>query len=80
MDEFIYSAVKLAADMGIPVCDCYSKWKKISETEDTTMLLVNRINHPTSAMHELFANALYDMIIGKAATSTDSDDAMVSIK
>lgn len=80
MDEFIYSAVKLAADMGIPVCDCYSKWKKISETEDTTMLLVNRINHPTSAMHELFANALYDMIIGKAATSTDSDDAMVSVK
>ena len=79
MDEFISSAIKLAEDMGIPVCDCYSKWKKLAETEDTTMLLVNRINHPTSEMHKLFADSLYDMLIGNDSSSSDADDAMIKI-
>lgn len=34
MDEFISSAIQLAESMHIPVCDCYSKWKKLAETED----------------------------------------------
>jgi len=63
MDTYIYSAIALAESMDIPVCDCYSKWKKLSETEDTTMLLVNRINHPVSEMHKLFADSLYEMIL-----------------
>ncbi|MBQ8525468.1 MAG: hypothetical protein IJ460_01945 [Clostridia bacterium] len=44
------------------MCDCYAKWKKLSETEDTTMLLVNRINHPTREMHELFAQSLFELL------------------
>ena len=79
MDEFISSAIKLAEDMGIPVCNCYSKWKRLAETEDTTMLLVNRINHPTSEMHKLFADSLYDMLIGNDSSSSDADDAMIKI-
>ena len=63
MDKYIYAAMDLAREMGVPVCDCYSKWKELAKTEDTTMLLCNRINHPTPEMHELFANALYDMIM-----------------
>jgi lysophospholipase L1-like esterase len=63
MDKYIYTAMNLAREMGVPVCDCYSKWKELAKTEDTTMLLCNRINHPTPEMHELFANALYDMIM-----------------
>jgi lysophospholipase L1-like esterase len=66
MDNYIYSAVKLAQEMDIPVCDCYSKWKKLAETEDTTMLLANRINHPTPEMHKLFADSLYEMIMKEA--------------
>lgn len=62
MDLYIESAVKLADEMGITVCDCYAKWKKLSETEDTTMLLANRINHPTKEMHKLFAQCLYEII------------------
>jgi len=64
MDEYIYSAKKLAEDMDITVCDCYSKWKKLSETQDITMLLANRINHPVSEMHKLFADSLYETIMG----------------
>ncbi|MBE6645920.1 MAG: GDSL family lipase [Ruminococcaceae bacterium] len=64
MDEYIYSAINLAIGYGIPVCDCYSKWKELSKTQDITYLLANRINHPTPEMHELFADSLYGMIIG----------------
>ena len=63
MDSFIASAVKLAESMSIQVCDCYSKWKKLSETEDITMLLANRINHPVKEMHELFAEGIFEIIM-----------------
>ena len=62
MDLYMESAVRLAEEMSVPVCDCYAKWKKLAETEDTTMLLINRINHPTPGMHELFAESLFQMI------------------
>lgn len=63
MDDYIYSAVKLAEEMEVTVCDCYSQWKKLSESEDTTLLLENRINHPTREMHQLFADKLYKTIM-----------------
>ena len=64
MDEFIFAAIDLARSMNVPVCDCYSKWKELSKTQDVTMLLANRINHPTAQMHQLFADCLYELIIG----------------
>ena len=74
MDEYIFSAVKLAQSMGISVCDCYSKWKKLAETQDTTLLLINRINHPLPEMHQLFADRFFAMITGenKAEASVES--------
>lgn len=63
MDKYIFSAIKLAEEMEIDVCDCYSEWKKISEAEDVTMLLANRINHPVPEMHKLFADKLYELIM-----------------
>lgn len=62
MDRYMAGARGLAEDMGITVCDCYSAWKKRAETEDTTMLLANRINHPVRDMHELFAGMLFDTL------------------
>ena len=64
MDAYIEAAIQLARDMGITVCDCYSKWKKLAETQDTTLLLANGINHPTAEMHRLFADSLYETIMG----------------
>jgi len=62
--------------MGITVADCYSEWKKLSETEDTTLLLANRINHPITKMHSLFADMLYDIIVGEEVSDKTSDSAM----
>lgn len=64
MDLYMNSAVELAEKMNVRVCDCYSKWKKLSEIEDVTKLLINRINHPVPEMHELFADSLFEMILG----------------
>lgn len=62
MDTFMDAARSIAGEMGIPVCDCYAEWKKMSKTQDITMLLANRVNHPTKEMHELFADRLFQMI------------------
>jgi len=75
MDTYMAAASALAKEMGVPVCDCYAEWKKLAEKQDITMLLANRINHPTREMHELFAQALFDCIFDEEvkATAADSD-------
>jgi hypothetical protein len=72
MDTYMESAVALARKMGVTVCDCYAKWKELSETQDITDLLANSINHPTREMHALFADMLFDCIF--------NDDTSVSGK
>ena len=76
MDLYMTSAVNLAKEMGITVCDCYAEWKKLSETEDITMLLANRINHPVREMHELFAQMLFDTIFDIADVVAENDSTM----
>jgi len=58
------NAKRICAEYAVPVCDCYSKWKKLYEMGvDITKLLSNSINHPTRQMHMLFANSLFEMMI-----------------
>ena len=79
MDLYMESAVKLAEEMGVPVCDCYSKWKELSKTQDTTLLLANRINHPAKEMHELFAQSLFDMIFNEDIDVTAEESTMIKM-
>ena len=74
MDEYMSSAKDLAYTMNITVCDCYYKWKKLNQTQDTTMLLANKINHPTKEMHELFAQSLFDTIFKSMEVNNKSVD------
>ena len=77
MDRYMESAMNLAREMGVRVCDCYSKWKEMEKAgKDTTMMLVNRINHPTAEWHKLFADELYKMIIGEEECYVESDSGM----
>lgn len=78
MDLYISSAVRLAEELGIPVADAYAEWKRLSETEDTTLLLANRINHPTKEMHALFAEKLFEIVMRDADAVTVSDSTMYS--
>lgn len=64
LDTYMEYAKKACSEAGIPVCDCYAKWKKLFEAGvDTTALLSNYINHPSREMHKLFAGSLFDMIM-----------------
>jgi len=64
MDVYMDAARELCANEGIIVCDCYRKWKMMSEAGvNTTKLLSNHINHPTREMHVLFAVSLFETIM-----------------
>ena len=75
MDKYMDAARMLARDMGVRIADCYAKWKELSKTEDTTMLLINRINHPTREMHELFADTLLEIIMSDSDAVGVSDES-----
>ena len=76
MDLFMESAVRLSEEMGITVCDCYSIWKELSKTTDTTLLLENRVNHPTREMHKLFADELFKLLIEQDTAVNNDCDTM----
>ena len=76
MDTYIYNAMDLARKMGITVCDCYSEWKKLSEKENITFCLSNRINHPTEEMHGLFADKLFEIIMSGETVNKANDSTM----
>lgn len=64
LDRYMAAAIATAEDCGVTVCDCYGRWKALDRLGlDTTGLLSNHINHPTRAMHELFADELFRLIV-----------------
>ena len=77
MDLYMESAKEVAKKQGVTICDCYSKWKKLAETEDTTNLLINRINHPNQKMHEFFAEQLFKTIFGDTVEKGESESTMI---
>lgn len=63
LDLYFDAAKKVAADHQVPVCDCYSKWKKMAAAGvNTTELLSNKLNHPTRELNYLFAFSLLETI------------------
>ena len=64
MDKYMETAIAVAKKYDVPVCDVYSKWKKLNaHGVDTTMLLAEGVNHPIREMHELFASSLLDTMM-----------------
>ena len=76
MDLFMHSAVALAKELDVAVCDCYQQWKELSKTQDITQLLANRINHPTREMHELFAENLFKVIFDEDVQMAEDTSTM----
>ena len=65
-DKFLEAAKEICAEKGVVVCDCYAKWKMLSENGvNVTDLLSNKINHPEREMHWLFAGMLVNTILEK---------------
>lgn len=76
MDEYITAAIATAKREGAAVCDCYAKWKEIAKTRDITDLLANCINHPVPEMHALFADSLYELIMGECKNEAVDESTM----
>lgn len=65
LDAYIDAAKAIAEKCGVPVVDCYAKWKAMEGAGvNTTELLANKLNHPTREMHWMFAWMLVEQIIG----------------
>lgn len=63
MDKYIESALEICQKKGIVVCDCYKKWKRLSECGiDVTELMANKINHPSRDMNWMFAYSLVETL------------------
>ncbi|MFA7636378.1 MAG: GDSL-type esterase/lipase family protein [Monoglobales bacterium] len=63
LDEFMKVAAEVSREYGCKLCDCYSKWKKLSENGvNTDLLLSNGINHPTREMNRMFANSIIETL------------------
>ena len=66
LEKYAEAAVKVAENRGIPVCDMYSRWKKMSEYGvDVTELLANKLNHPLREMSRVTAMALIETMFNK---------------
>ncbi len=64
MDKYMDRVRELSAEYGTYLVDAYAEWKRYdSYGIDTTLLLCNQINHPSRAMHKLFADMLFDCIV-----------------
>ena len=64
MDQYMEAAISTAKKYDVPVCNVYSKWKKLYlHGIDTDILLTEGISHPTREMHELFASSLLDTMM-----------------
>lgn len=58
------AAKRTAEACEVKVCDVYAKWKQMAEIGiDTTLLLLNYINHPTREMNRLTAFMLLDCML-----------------
>lgn len=66
LDRFVDAAREAAQSMSIPIADAYASWQKYTQNGvDTTQLLANHINHPLADMHDVFANRIVDVIMGR---------------
>lgn len=66
LDRYLDEAKKVCNKYDVPICDCYKKWKRLSECGiDITELLANKINHPTREMNWMFAYSLVETMLGE---------------
>ena len=75
MDSYVAAAVRVAKECDVAVADAYARWRELSRTTDTTLLLANFINHPRAEMHEIFAEEIYRLIFPEDAPRVEKIDS-----
>ena len=71
-EHYLNEAKALCKKLGVPLCDCYGRWKDLNRNGvDTTNLLANHINHPIREMHWLFAVSLLETVFEAMPSGRD---------
>lgn len=66
LDKYVEGAKEICARYGVPVCDCYAKWKQLYRYgANITELLANKVNHPLREMNWLFAVSLFETMMAE---------------
>jgi acyl-CoA thioesterase-1 len=59
LDAYVNAARAVAKRRGVPVADANAVWNRLHEMgADTTAMLVNDINHPSPAAHDIFVQEI----------------------
>jgi len=59
LTRYVEAARAVAQEVNIPVADAYRRWEQMAVMGvDTTALLSNGINHPTTDMHDIFVEEI----------------------
>lgn len=63
MDTYVNAVRELAREMDVTVADAYATWERMrADGEDITLCLGNLINHPKRELHQIFADAIFDVL------------------
>jgi len=66
LTRYVEAAKAEAAKRNIPVADAYKRWQALEKAGvDTTQMLSNHINHPTKDAHNIFVEALMDVLFAE---------------
>lgn len=67
--RYVQAAREVAAECGAYLADAYAIWDRMQQCgADTTALLSNHINHPTRDAHDIFVQALLNVILANTGT------------
>ena len=63
VDKYVNAVRELAKEMGVTVADAFVTWEKMrADGVDITLCLDNLINHPKRELHQIFADAIFDVL------------------
>ena len=63
VETFVNAVRDLAREMDVTVADAHAKWEQMrADGVDITLCLDNLINHPKRELHQIFADAIFDVL------------------
>lgn len=64
LDAYIDAARACAKKRGVPVADALKVWNALEKSGvDTTAMLINGLNHPTAAAHDIFVEEIFRVLM-----------------
>lgn len=76
---YVACALRVARREGVPVVDCFARWKSLATVPDSLVARLNDAIHPNLAGHRLFAQEIVGTLWPDAAQFTTGDIRSTSV-